>query len=219
MTDPLAQSEASAALYDLVAVGFSYPGEQLFNALIDGSFSATAAANAACVDNPEQLLPALERLVSGVQILADTYTRDKLESEYLALFELNRAESAVHLYGHLYVHGKRDPGPVYRHLQDIYRAFGVELKPDEPCERPDHLTVELEFLSYLYRLLNSMLRDHKEDGIAEVQQGIESFLGELVWVNHLVERLEERSEHPFYVPLGRFLCTLMQASRVLPGES
>jgi TorA maturation chaperone TorD len=52
-----------------------------------------------------------------------------------------------------------------------------------------------------------------------VQQGIESFLGELVWVNHLVERLEERSEHPFYVPLGRFLCTLMQASRVLPGES
>ena len=52
MTEPLAQSEASAALYDLVAVGFSYPGEQLYRALIDGSFRATAAANAACLDNP-----------------------------------------------------------------------------------------------------------------------------------------------------------------------
>ena len=89
----------------------------------------------------------------------------------------------------------------------------------QPGERPDHLTVELEFLSYLYRLLNSMLRGHEKDGIAEVRRGIENFLGELVWVNHLVERLEERSEHPFYVPLARFLRALIQSPGVLPGGS
>ncbi len=209
MTDLLRRSEASAALYDLLALGFSYPDEQLYGALTSGSFSADAAANIALLGNPAPLHDAHEQLVAGIRVVAGTGARDKLESQYLELFELNRNPAPLHLNAHLYAPGQADPVTMYRQLQGMYCAFGLELKADPQVEAPDHLTLQLEFLAYLYRLLGSMLRTREQDAAARVREGIETFLGELAWIHRFVELLQDRSAHPFYVPLAHFLETML----------
>ncbi len=209
MTDLLVRSEASAALYDLLALGFSYPRQELYRALTSGDFSADAAANIALLGNPAPLHDALEQLVAGIRVVADTYPCDKLESQYLELFELNRNQAPLHMNAHLYAPGQADPVTVYRQLQGMYCAFGLELKADPRVEAPDHLTLQLEFLAYLYRLLGSMLKTREQDAADRVREGIETFLGELVWIYRFVALLQDRSAHPFYVPLAGLLQALL----------
>jgi DMSO reductase family type II enzyme chaperone len=209
MTAPLLHSEASAAVYDLLARGFSYPDQVLYRALTSGSFGADALANIALLGNPAPLHDALEPLLAGLGVLGNTYAWDKLQSEYLELFELNRHQVPLHLNAHLYTPGQTDPAAVHRHLQDTYRAFGLELKPDPRVESPDHLTLQLEFLAYLYRLLGSVLRTGEPDAAGRVRDGISGFLDELAWIHRFVELLQDRSAHPFYVPLAGLLRALL----------
>ena len=209
MTDLLVRNEASAALCDLLALGFSYPDQELYSALNSGSFSADAAANIALLGDPAPLRDALEHLVAGVRIVTDAGPLEKLESEYLELFELNRHQPPLHLNAHLYAPGQTDPVPLYRKLNDMYRAFGLELKADPRVESADHLTLQLEFLAYLYRLRGSMLKTRQQDATARVREGIETFLIELAWVDRFVELLRDRCGHPFYVPLAGLLQTLL----------
>jgi len=216
MTDPMTRNGAAATLCDLLAQAFSYPGPEFQRALNDGSFIATVATNVELLGNPGPLLPELDRLASGIRTLLEGSTYQQLESDYLALFELNSRQPPLHLNAQLYTAGKSDPAAVYGHLQRTYLDFGLELKPDRGGESPDHLTVQLEFLSYLYKLLGSMLRDQAPDAAAAVRGGIASFLAELSWVEQLIALLEERYQHPFYVPLGRFLRTLLRVPGVLP---
>ena len=209
MTDLLLRNEASAALCELLALGFSYPDQELYSALTSGSFSADAAANIALLGNPAPLRDALEQLVTGIRIVADACPLEKLESEYLELFELNRHQPPLHLNAHLYAPGQPDPAPLYRQLNDVYRAFGLELKADPRVESPDHLTLQLEFLAYLYRLHGSMVRTREQDAAARAGAGIETFLVELAWIHRFVALLQDRSAHPFYVPLAGLLQTLL----------
>jgi DMSO reductase family type II enzyme chaperone len=209
MTDLLVRSEASAALCELLALGFSYPDQELYRALTSGSFSAEAAANTARLGDPAPLRDALEQLLAGVRIVADACSLEKLESEYLELFELNRHQPPLHLNAHLYAPGQTDPMPLYRQLNDMYRAFGLEVKADPRVESPDHLTLQLEFLAYLYRLHGSMVRTREQDAAARVSEGIETFLGELVWIHRFAALLQDRCAHPFYVPLAGLLQTLL----------
>ena len=70
------------------------------------------------------------------------------------------------------------------HLLDLYRFYGLQL-PDEFRGMPDHLVLELEFLSYLYQ---------GEDDLA-VKRFLEDHLD---WVSSLKEALLKRNPHPFY---------------------
>ncbi len=218
MKDPREESTALAALYDLISVGFSYPREAVYHRLSDGSFSAAAADSVSRLGDPPALLAAMQELAIGLQTLALDYPQTRLESEYIALFELNREDEALHLNAHLYAPGHPDPGPLHRHLQDVYRAFGIELKADRATEWPDHLSVQLEFMAYLYRLLGTALEEGAEPReLSRIRGGIDAFYAELEWIPRFVDSLERRSEHPFYVPLAQLLRTLIGAPRRQPG--
>jgi len=82
------------------------------------------------------------------------------------------------------------------HLQEIFRQSGLEVV-DERKGTPDHLTVELDFLSYLYRCATDV----------EVKQFIKDHLD---WVPLLKEKMEWSHPHPFYRSalevLDIFLC-------------
>ena len=107
--------------------------------------------------------------------------------------------------------------PVHRHLQAVYRAFDVELKADAATEWPDHLSVQLEFMAYLYRLRARALEDGADpQELNRVRSGIDAFHGELEWILRFVDALERRSEHPIYVPLAQLLRTLIATSRQRP---
>lgn len=70
------------------------------------------------------------------------------------------------------------------HLLDIYRLFGLEMtKGFESC--PDHMVLELEFLSYLYRGATD----------TEIRKFIEDHLD---WIPLVKEQFERVHPHPFY---------------------
>ena len=82
------------------------------------------------------------------------------------------------------------------HLEEIFRQSGLEVM-DERRGTPDHLTVELEFLSHLYRCTTDLA----------VKQFIKDHLD---WVPLLKAKVEQSHPHPFYRSalevLDLFLC-------------
>jgi len=75
-------------------------------------------------------------------------------------------------------------GDAALHMREIYRRGSLEV-PEEFRSTPDHLLLELEFLSLLYQ---SAMRE-------QIQGFIEEHLD---WVPDLKERLERDDAHPFY---------------------
>jgi len=76
-------------------------------------------------------------------------------------------------------------GDAALHLSALYRHCGLEVA-DEFKGCPDHLVMELEFLSYLYRGV----------GDEEIKRFIEDHLD---WVPLLRDELKRRQPHPFYL--------------------
>jgi TorA maturation chaperone TorD len=73
------------------------------------------------------------------------------------------------------------------HLSTLFRQCGIEVSgPFKGI--PDHLVIELEFLSYLYQ----------EAGDREIKRFIEDHLD---WIHFLREGFERAHAHPFYVSL------------------
>jgi TorA maturation chaperone TorD len=70
------------------------------------------------------------------------------------------------------------------HLLEIYRLCGIQMA-EEFKSRPDHLLLELEFLSYLYQW----------GADAEIKKFIEDHLD---WIPLLREEFEEFHPHSFY---------------------
>jgi len=70
------------------------------------------------------------------------------------------------------------------HLLEIFRQCGLEMA-DEWRGAPDHLVMELEFLSYLYGFATDL----------EVKQFIKDHLD---WIPLLKEEIELSDAHPFY---------------------
>lgn len=188
---------------DFFSRAFTYPDQRLLGWLErDGiPFLHTE------VDDPAGSLPAplIGSLLREMQQLTAASDRRGIESDYIALFELNPEQPPVRLYGGLY----RNEGerlPLLRRLSAMYREYGLELA--EGAEQPDHLTVELEFLSFLYRSLADPQRDEAERG--KLQSDI-VFLGQhLLWSRELLQQLEGR--HPFYRTLARLLVEILTIS-------
>jgi len=70
------------------------------------------------------------------------------------------------------------------HLLEIFRQCGLEVA-DEFRGSPDHLVVELEFLSYLYRYATDL----------EVRQFMKDHLD---WIPLLKDEIKRSDPHPFY---------------------
>jgi TorA maturation chaperone TorD len=77
------------------------------------------------------------------------------------------------------------------HLSTIFQHCGLEVAG--PFKgMPDHILIELEFLSYLYR----------EAGDVEIERFIKDHLD---WIPFLKESFEKARAHPFYISLIEIL--------------
>jgi TorA maturation chaperone TorD len=75
-------------------------------------------------------------------------------------------------------------GDAALHMREIYRQSSLEV-PEEFRSTPDHLLLELEFLSLLYH--------------SAAPEQIQGFIEDhLDWVPDLKERLDQADLHPFY---------------------
>jgi len=85
------------------------------------------------------------------------------------------------------------------HLLEIYRQCGLEVSEEfKGC--PDHIGMELEFLSYLYQWATDV----------DIKMFIEDHLN---WIPLLKEELVRRHSHPFYVSALEVLALFLNRER------
>lgn len=102
-------------------------------------------------------------------------------------------------------------GGTVSEIEDFYRKFGIE-RGDHFKDLPDHVSVQLEFISYLYGLAAEEMANGKPD--TEAEKAARHFLHEFVsrWAPHFeagVEKAGRRLKlkaNP-YLPLARILST------------
>lgn len=203
----IATSAAFAVLYDLLSTAYSYPDRDVLEVLADSKLQQHIE-QIGC----ESLTQAAEMFGIAQKDFAQPVEQAQLESDYISLFELNAQQQPLHLNGCLYTDGKSEPVPVYQRLITIYREFGIELRDGEGVERPDHLTVQLEFMGYLYQLLGRALRGESNQTVESIEAGINAFHSELSWVPRWLALFNQRGVHALYTPLGRMLEALLQCS-------
>jgi len=85
------------------------------------------------------------------------------------------------------------------HLLEIYRQCGLEVS-EEFKGSPDHVAMELEFLSYLHQWATDV----------EIKMFIEDHLN---WIPLLREELNQRDPHPFYVSALEVLTLFLNRER------
>ena len=193
-----------AFILDLLSVSFAYPTEDLYQSLLDGSYAEE-------LEQQVLQLPQAEHLIERVQEVAAYRDNDHavdfnaFQSEYIGLFEYNKEAIPLHLNAHLYSKGEPQPVAVYQRLKTMYRDFDIEMATDKAIEQPDHLSVQLEFFAFLYRLL--MEDDSNKQKINET---LGSVCKELQWTSYWYENLSTRSVHAFYHPLSKLLLQTLE---------
>ncbi len=105
-------------------------------------------------------------------------------------------------------------------ISGFYRAFGLDV-PEEFPERPDHITIELEFMACLLELERRARREFGDDDLAGVcLQARHRFFQEHLgwWAPGFATLLADRPDAAtFYRETGRFLAALVTAQRALLG--
>lgn len=199
----LDSANAGCAAYGLIAHGFRYPDNEWLSLLMDAN---------RWHGWPEQIAEthcdAAEPL-SKLRVVVD-HLKPPAALEQLQ-------ERFADLFGHA-VRGKCPPyelefgkSEVIQRASDLadisgfYAAFGLELTSDL-SERPDHISVESEFLSVLCRKEACGI-ENEDRQLAEVvrdahTQFLKSHLG--LWLPAFAQRLRDSDPHGFYGRLAEF---------------
>ena len=200
-----AAEQAAAArsrLYQLLAIAFGFPDEDLFAALGDGSFAATLAQT--CAALPYDLGAAM---APGLGDGGGAYT--DFESEYIRLFDVGAAGPPCPLYGGVYA------GDRMKTMEDatrFYNFFQLRLAP-QVRELPDHITTELEFLHYLtFREVEARQRGVDP---APLLRATRDFLARHLckWVPRMQARLAKQTTCAFFPALVQFAVAFFAADQ------
>ena len=196
-----------AFIFDLLSVSFAYPTEELYLSLLSGRYVKELQAQLSLLSSAEEFAGIIDEL-SVYHDKQQSSDFNAFQSEYIALFEHNKKPLPLHLNAHLY-NAEPQPVPVYLRLRDFYRQFDIEMGSDKVTEQPDHLSVQLEFVAYLYRLL---IDESDEFGRQKIKTGLSDFCSELEWTQHWMRELQERPRHAFYHPMALLLLSMIEKS-------
>lgn len=141
-------------------------------------------------------------------------SRETLEAEYLALFEMGGGSSAMSLY-----EGQNRPergrDGILQELLRFYEYFDAHLNQEER-EYPDHLVTELEFLAWLCLHEHAALRDGRD--AEPFRSAARDFLARhlVAWLPDFRRRLE--ATETIYAQYAPMLGELVETHRSRLGE-
>lgn len=104
-------------------------------------------------------------------------------------------------YGSFYLeHEKRVMGGTTLAVQEYYRQNGLVLEKDF-TELPDHMAVELEFLSFLLQRAIADAAAGRREAAAQWIDRRRDFLGKFVmgWYRQFCAAIREAADNPFYI--------------------
>ena len=188
----VSESSPRSDVYALLSSAYSFPDESFYGDAKDGQLA-------------EQLAGALSQLPYRLRTsdlswkLPDTY--DEMQSEYIRLFQIGgRRGPPCPLHAGHYT---RDRSRTLQNLIRFYNYFGFRVME---CVMPDHLAVQLEFMSEL-----------ASGGVAEEassQRAQRDFLqNHLGWTETLWGRVATAGPHPFYRSLTALTARLIAADQ------
>lgn len=141
------------------------------------------------------------------------YSDEKLAVEYARLF-LGPFEIKAPPYGSLYLDGERRVmGDSTMEVIRFYEEAG--LSGDKDCmDLPDHIAIELEFVSYLIFKETEALGKSDFvtalDMVSRQEQFLDKFLGR--WIEPFCEKIKESTENGFYTALADCASTFVKSS-------
>ncbi len=189
-----------------MSLAVAYPSATLVDAWRSGDFLDVVEGTLNQTDAAGRLRPAYVELAAGLAgYLSATPRLEDIEADYVALFELNRERPPVHLLQHLHDRQTQTTQlELYRQLAERYRSCGISLKQGAGAVPPDQLSVQLEFLAYLFRYL---AHASAEDRAAATRRAtLVDTVRMLHWVDGPIECLAQSDrQHPVYLPLLRFV--------------
>lgn len=153
--------------------------------------------------NLGQVSPGAAPFSALMETSLQRYSEEELAIEYARLF-LGPFETKVPPYGSLYLDGERKVmGDSTMGVIRFYEEMG--LSRDRDCmELPDHIALELEFMSYLiYREAEALEKSDFATALEMTRKQKrfqEQFLGR--WVPEFTEKIKASTDNGFYLALA-----------------
>lgn len=179
--------------YRLLAGCFYYPNKELFAQ--DNVFENLT-------ESFEKTYPPLAVFSRQMEDAISCYSNEELLVDYSKLF-VGPFELKAPPYGSVYLdEGRRVMGESTMEVMNIYRSEGLVLDK-EFKEMPDHIAVELEFMSFLVYKELKELQERDFDAAIEILEKQEIFLScYLSWIPHFCRMVKEGTDNGFYVGLA-----------------
>ncbi len=211
----LTELEAKAGLHSLLAQAFNYPDDELVKALGNGAF----------VDALQGWLEALGHTDLGdllepcrKEYLARTAKKRaaillELERDYTRLFFASKPRLA-YLFESVYREGKLMQDSTFQ-IARLYADAGLKLTEDFRLP-PDHMAVELEFISFLvFKEIEGVKKDDNQQvEYAQELQGMVINEHLRAFAQNLGERVAEHARTTFYRTVALILKQCYSASPV-----
>jgi TorA maturation chaperone TorD len=146
----------------------------------------------------KHLCPEASESAGAMQHALERSDQEELQVAHAELF-LGPFELKASPYGSTYLEKERTiMGDSTMEVLNHYRKAGLEVDIQEP---PDHISIELEFLSYLYVLEVEAIQNGDIKKVAEIQQQQKQFLETYVipWMPDLILNIRSGTKNPFYL--------------------
>jgi DMSO reductase family type II enzyme chaperone len=210
VSDDLLTAQIDSALcrsrvYALLAFGFGYPDEDIFNDYSDGGYAAEISQEIA-VCCPELAEYFVDEISSRLKPIC---TFDVFESQFLSAFETNMPSPSASLNEGVHLFKSDRPGLLLE-LKGFYNNFGLQVSGDGN-ELDDTLTAELEFMQFL-----TMKQAYAQiEGVSHTAYMLaqRDFLARhlCAWLPLLLAELSEKVTTPFFIALAEFANKFAQA--------
>lgn len=184
----------------LLSRGLAYPGDDLRDQGRLRGFARGLLRAVEAMDAGPGVLAAAQGLQEALESAPKTPLG--LDEEYTYLFERGLRCPP---YGSRYtVHQDLRLGQEIADVASLYALFGLQIGCGEK-ELPDHVSVEWEFLSFLYAKETYALEHGWSERAQVCQEVRRCFLNEHLgrWFHAFAERVQKFGRHPFYPALVR----------------
>ena len=202
--DLIQAAQRQSDIYRLLAVCFYEPDREVF-------VEEKLCANLAGLMREISLPPVGEACQRMAQCLAQ-HNQEELLVEYSGLF-LGPFGAPAHPYGSVYLEQERTlMGDSTMEVLKLYAQSGVRYEGDEP---PDHIAIELEFMSFLEGKVAQAISEGNQAERAGFSAIRDRFFNRLLasWAPILGNILKEQATLAFYRDLGECLLGFIGAER------
>lgn len=205
-TEPAAGRKKQENALRLLAACFYEPEKELLTS------EGVCGNLRACLDS---VSPEAVSSVDDMEKALERYSDEELKVAYAKLF-VGPFSLAAAPYGSVYLDdGRRVMGDSTMDVIEWYKKEGLA-RSDDCKDLPDHIAIELEFVSYLMSREITALEASDADTAAAYEAKRQSFAETLLnpWVPEFCEKIRQGTDNAFYIALAACLSAAILSTHI-----